>query len=98
MIKFTGNFYEHNWAQNVADPHQSDADPDPAFTLMRKPDPNTHFFPDLDHKMLQNDPLRIPPFHFDPDLAFYFDADAHPASKNNADPGPQHWLAGLFCM
>ncbi len=30
--------------------------------------------------MLQNDPLRPPPFHFDADLdpAFYFDADPDP--------------------
>ncbi len=35
--------------------------------------------------MLQNDPLRLPPFHFDadpdPDLTFHFDADP------NSDPG-----------
>ncbi len=56
--------------------------------------------------MLQNDPLRLPPFHFDadpdPDLAFHFDAhpDPDPAfhfytdpdqvSQNDADPDPQH--------
>jgi hypothetical protein len=34
--------------------------------------------------MLQNDPLRLPPFHFDanPDPAFLFDADVDP------DPAP----------
>jgi len=26
--------------------------------------PTTHFFPELDPLMLQNDPLRRPPFHF----------------------------------
>ncbi len=37
-------------------------------------------FPDLDPPMLQNDPLRFPPFHLDADLdiAFHFDADADP--------------------
>ena len=41
--------------------------------------------------MLQNDPLRFPPFHCDadPDLAFHFDTDLDPASQN--DPDPQHW-------
>ncbi len=41
--------------------------------------------------MLQNDPLSLPPFHFDadpdPDPAFNFDADpADPPSQNDADP------------
>ncbi len=40
--------------------------------------------------MLQNDPLRIPPFHFDPDPAFHFDAVPDPASENDADPDLQH--------
>ncbi len=53
--------------------------------------------------MLQNDPIRRPPFHFDadpdpdrafhfdvdPDPAFHFDTDLDPASQN--DPDPQHW-------
>jgi hypothetical protein len=47
--------------------------------------------------MLQNDPVRLPPFHFDadPDPAFHFDADQDPASKNDADPGPdpQHYCS-----
>ncbi len=38
-------------------------------------------FPWLDPPMLQNDPLRIPPFHFDPDPAFHFYADLGPASN-----------------
>ncbi len=43
-------------------------------------------------KMLQNDPLRLPSFHFDadpdPDPASHFDADADPdpASQNDVDP------------
>jgi hypothetical protein len=72
---------------SVADPHNVDADPDPAFhfdadldqdpTLQfDDPDPITHIFPDMDHPMLQNDPLRLPPFHF----------DADPASQNNPYP------------
>jgi hypothetical protein len=59
------------------------------------PDLTTHFFPDWDLPMLQNDPLRLPPFHFDADLDpiftsmdpdpafFYFDADPDPASQND---------------
>ncbi len=59
--------------------------------------------------MLQNDPLRLPPFHFDadpdpafhfdadPDPAFHFDAEAgadpDPASLVDADPDPQHCLS-----
>ncbi len=48
------------------------------------------FFPDLDPPILQNDPLRLAPFHFavDPDPAFHFgaDADPDPAFYFNADP------------
>ncbi len=48
-------------------------DPDPTFqfhadfqfNIDPDPDPNTHFFPDLDPPMLQNNPLRLPPFHFE---------------------------------
>jgi hypothetical protein len=48
----------------------------------------------LDPPMLQNDPVRLPPFHFDadPDPAFHFDADPHPASQNDTDPDPQNCL------
>jgi hypothetical protein len=56
--------------------------------------------PDLDPPILQNDPLRLLPFHFDADPdpafhfdadsdkdpAFHFDADPDPASQNDADP------------
>ncbi len=47
--------------------------------------------------MLQNYPLKLPPFHFNADPAFHFDADLdpNPASQNDADPDPQHW-ACLF--
>ncbi len=44
---------------------------DPTYQLYADQDPpTTHFFPDLDLPMLQNDPLRLSPFHFDvdPDL------------------------------
>ncbi len=56
--------------------------------------------PYLGSLMLKNDPLRLPPFHFnadpdptfcfdaDPDPAFHFDADPDPASQNDADPDP----------
>jgi hypothetical protein len=40
--------------------------------------------------MLRNDPLRLPPFHFDadPDPAFHFDADPDPSFHLDADPDP----------
>ncbi len=65
-------------------PESSVADPDPALQFDADPDPITHIFPDSDPAMLQNDPLKLPPFHFDadpyPDPAFQFDADADQAS------------------
>ncbi len=68
-----------------ADP--ADAKPDPSFQFSANPHPTTQFFPDLDAPMLQNDPLRLPPFHFDadPDPAFHFDADPDPAFHFDAD-------------
>jgi hypothetical protein len=47
--------------------------------------------------MLQNHPLKLPPFHFaaDPDPAFHFDADADPDpvihfdADANPDPASQ---------
>jgi hypothetical protein len=40
--------------------------------------------------MLQNDPLRLPSFHFDadpdPDPASHFDEDPDPTSQNYVDP------------
>ncbi len=62
---------------SVADPHHFDPDPDPTVHSNTDPDPNfqfaldpdavliTHFFPDLDPPRLQNDPQRLPPFHFE---------------------------------
>jgi hypothetical protein len=40
--------------------------------------------------MLQNDPPRLQPFHFDadPDPAFHFDADPDPTFHSDADPYP----------
>jgi hypothetical protein len=44
--------------------------------------------------MLQNGPLRLPPFHFDadldPDPAFHFNADPDPAFHFDADPASQN--------
>jgi hypothetical protein len=73
---------------SVADPHHVDADPNPDFKFDAEPDPTfysdpdqdlaTHFPPDFGPLMLQNDPLWLPPFHFDanqdldPDSAFHF--------------------------
>jgi hypothetical protein len=55
----------------------SDADPNFQFDADPDPNPTANFFPYLDPTMLQNDPLRLPPFHFDadPDPVFHFDAD-----------------------
>ncbi len=51
-----------------------DPDPNPTFLSDVDPDPGptTHFFTDLYPPMLQNDSLRLPPFHVlaDPDPAF----------------------------
>jgi hypothetical protein len=44
-----------------------DADPDPTFQFDADPIPADHFFPELYHLMLQNDPLKRPPFHFNAD-------------------------------
>jgi hypothetical protein len=59
-----------------------DPDPDPTFNCDADADlePTTHFFPDLYPPMIENYPLKVPPFHFDaePDPAFHFDADADP--------------------
>jgi hypothetical protein len=62
----------------------SDADPDPTFQLDTDPDPypTAHFFPNLDHPLLQNDPLRL--------ISCPFDADPDPASQNDSDPDPPH--------
>ncbi len=80
----------------------SGAETDPTFQFEADtdPDPTTHFSLDLDPPMLQSDPLRLPPFHFDadsdpsfhfdadsdPDLAFHFAEDPDPAFQNDADP------------
>ncbi len=81
---------------SVADPHNVDADPDPAFhfdadpdqdpTLQfDDPDPITHIFPDMDHPMLQNDPLRLPPFTL-------MRIQLPKIMQIHADPDPQHCL------
>jgi hypothetical protein len=64
-------------------------DPDPNFQFDADLDPTIHFFQVRTLPMLQNDPLGLPPFHFDadPDPVFHFDADPDPASHN--DPYPQ---------
>jgi hypothetical protein len=79
---------------NTAPTFQSDADPAPTFQFGPGPDPTgtTHFFPDLDPPMLQNDPLKLPLFHCDAaadlDPAFHFDADPDPAFHFAAYPDP----------
>jgi hypothetical protein len=52
--------------------------------------PLTVLFQDLSLLMLQNYPLRLPPFRLDadPDPAFHFDADPDPAFQLDADPDP----------
>ncbi len=86
---------------SVADPHHQ---PEPAFTLMRIQIRilQLTFFPDWDLPMLQNNPVRLPPFHFnadadpdqafhsdaDPEHSFHFDGDLDPAFHFDADPDP----------
>jgi hypothetical protein len=67
----------------------SDADPAPTFNLMRIRIPHT-FAPELYPPLLQIDPVRRPPFHFDadPDPAFHFDADPDPTFLSDADTDP----------
>ncbi len=70
---------------------------DPTFQFNADPNPTTSLSPDLDPLMLQNDPLRLPPFNSDADPdsdpAFHFDVDPDPASQNDLDP--QHCLPGI---
>jgi hypothetical protein len=70
-------------------------DPDPNFQFDVDPDadPTTHFFPDLDPPMLQNDRQRLPPhFDADPDQDHALDFDADPDTPFHidldADPDP----------
>jgi hypothetical protein len=44
-----------------------DLDPDPTVQVDADLDSTTHFFPYLDPPVLRNNPLRLPPFHFDAD-------------------------------
>jgi hypothetical protein len=72
---------------------QSDADGSRSYLSIwcgSGPDPTANFSPDLNPPMLQNDSLRLQPFHFDADLdpAFHFDVDPDPASPFDADPDP----------
>ncbi len=83
MIVFSLRHTTHSLALlqgSVADPHHLNADPDPTL----------HFLPYLDLQMLQNDPLRPPPFNLDadPDPAFHFDGDPDPAFQFDAEPEP----------
>ncbi len=61
--------------------------PDPNFQSDADPDPTAHF---SQIWTLQNDPLRLPPFHFDadPDPSFHFDPNQDPAFHFDADPDP----------
>jgi hypothetical protein len=71
-----------------------DLDTDPTFHADPVPGPTTHFFSRLDRPMLQNDPLKLPPFNFDadPDPAFHFDADPDPSFHFEADPDPAFYF------
>jgi hypothetical protein len=71
---------------SVADPHHFDPDPGLALLFDADPDPTTQFFLMLDPPMLQNDPVKLPSFHFDAD------PDPYTASQNDADPDPQNCL------
>ncbi len=78
---------------SVADPHHFTADPE-----TEDSDPTTHFSPDVDPPMLQNDPLRLPPFHFaaDPDPTCHSSADPDPSFQNDAELDPEHCLKVIF--
>jgi hypothetical protein len=61
------------------------------------PDPTTHLFPALDPLMLQNDPLRLLPFHFDADpygiqlfTLTRIRIQLPKMMRIHADPDPQH--------
>jgi hypothetical protein len=62
---------------------------------------NHSLFPDLDPPVLQNDPLRLPPFHFDADQdldpTFHCNADPDPASQKDADTDLQHCFTYVRC-
>jgi hypothetical protein len=49
--------------------------------------------------MLQNDPKRISPFHFDadqdPDPTFHCNADPDPPSQKDADTDLQHCFSSI---
>jgi hypothetical protein len=47
--------------------------------------------------MFQNDPLKLPPFHFDadPDPAFHFDADPDTAFHFDPDPDTAFHFNGI---
>jgi hypothetical protein len=84
---------EQNWLRHIMTSVAAfhfDTDPDPTFHSDADPKtyPTTHFFPDFNLTMLQNDPLSLPPFHFDADSdhAFHFDADPDPDFHFDADP------------
>jgi hypothetical protein len=50
--------------------------------------------------MLQNDPLSLPPFHFDadPDPTFHSDADPDPASHKDANSDLHSALAPFLIV
>jgi hypothetical protein len=78
--------------------------PEPTFQFNAYPDPNTHFSPDLDLPMLQNDPLRLPLFPFDadadpvPDPAFHLMWIRIQLSKMIRIRRPQHCLPGIHLL
>jgi hypothetical protein len=83
-----GNEMHSNLGCSVADPDpashfDADADPDPTFTilpfnLIRIPVLPLNFPQIWTLQCSKNNPLRLPPFHFD--------ADPDPASQNDAEP------------
>jgi hypothetical protein len=68
------NRYRYQVLRHIdADPCHFDGDPDPIFYFDGDADPNpfSHFCTDLELPRLQNDPLRLSPFHFDADPGFF---------------------------
>jgi hypothetical protein len=81
-------------------PSDADPDPDPNYQFYADTDPDPILpltFPALAPPMLQNDPLRLPPFHFDanpyPDPAFtlrLIRIKLPEMMRIHADPDPKH--------
>jgi hypothetical protein len=69
---------QHHFDADPAFHCDADPVPDPIFHADADLDLTSQFSPDFDPPMLQNYPLRLPPFHFDPDPDPVFHFDSYP--------------------